>query len=87
MKRKSFDQFVQIGYLYDARSEKVVNISIFNTTSLPQNLITSIDTKKIQNEFTLSNSFEEKCKKFGVSAELKLDILSGSINLSGSGKF
>ncbi|CAF0842560.1 unnamed protein product [Brachionus calyciflorus] len=75
---------VQLGYLYDVRSEKFVPMSILNSNQLDKVIIQTTDVPSIEYDYTLNDSYEEKFKKLEISPELKLDILCGLLN-TGSG--
>ena len=84
IKRKSTDLSGILGYLYDARKEKVISMSIFGK-DLPRELIESQETNNTDFKFDFSDSNEEKFKKLNIEAELKCDILCGMVKLEGSG--
>ncbi|RNA42114.1 neoverrucotoxin subunit beta-like [Brachionus plicatilis] len=80
LRRKCPGFNVQLGYLYDARSERVVNMSILNTQNLPQEKIQLTEIKNTRYEHTFNDSYKEKYN----NSELKLEIMCKSITLSGS---
>ena len=84
IERKSMGQSSYLGFLYDARNEKVLSMSIFNQ-ELPVSLIKFQETNNTYYEYDFNDSNEEKFSKLNVEAELKCDILSGLITLKGSG--
>ena len=87
MKRKSFGSTAYIGYMYDARKEEVLNMSIFTKSQLPPSLVQTYENPNTNYQFTFEDSNEEKFKNLNVQAELKVDILCGLVPLNGSGNY
>ena len=86
MKRKAIGRTCYLGYMYDARREEIINLSLFNDT-LPSELIESYETPNTRYDFTLADTYEEKFKKLSVDAQMKLNVLCGLFKLEGSGKY
>ena len=85
---KALGRSVHFGSFYDARTEQVITgINLFNVTKLPVNIIESIDNTKCTFTFIKENSFQEKLLKFDTNVSLKLSIVAGMVDLSGTAKF
>ncbi|KAF1956852.1 hypothetical protein CC80DRAFT_593539 [Byssothecium circinans] len=68
-----------IGYLYDARSEKVLMRSIFNTTTLPPESIVPSDKPGLTYKCTTTDSLEEKFSNLKISTEMGISVLCGML--------
>lgn len=84
LKRKCPGLSCSLGDLYDVRSEQQKHVSIF-IQNLPQERINSTKRSHTKYEYIKKDTYKEKFSKLDVNAELKLDIFSGSLKLSGSG--
>ncbi len=75
-----------LGQLYDARREAIVPLSLWNKKKLEDYVIKE---EKFNTAFTVSSrdSINDKCRLLNISAEAKLGILSGLVEVRGSGKY
>ena len=76
----------KLGELYDARSDRFLRLSLMKAV-VNESAITSTQNRETKLKYTLLNTFEEKFQNLDVSAEMKLSILGGLIELKGSGRF
>lgn len=76
----------RIGELYDARSDQFLHISM-TENNLPAEIIQSTENKHSNIKYLKMNTLEEKLTTLNVQAELKLSVLGGLVQVSGSGKF
>ena len=86
IKRKTFGRTASLGCLYDAHSDNILSLSIFNQ-SLSNELIQTVDTHFSDYKYSFSDSFEEKFSNLNVEAELKLSVMGGLFKLEGSAKY
>ncbi|XP_056374791.1 stonustoxin subunit alpha-like [Hyla sarda] len=76
-----------LGMLYDAREEKIIpGITLWNKDDLENNLSTR-PHNSTDFEVLTSDSFYDKSSALDLSGELKISVLSGMVNVGGSGKF
>jgi hypothetical protein len=86
IERSALGRVARLGDLYDARSDEFRGLNLFKT-KMPPSCVTVTDNPSCCNDFVYSETFNEKCEKLDVSAELKLSFLSGLITVDGSGKY
>ena len=86
IKRKTVGRAAILGCLYDARSDNICPLSIFQD-SLPDELIQTVDTHFSDIKYSLNDSLEEKFSNLNVEAELKLTLMCGLLSLEGSAKY
>ncbi|XP_063960606.1 uncharacterized protein LOC129268408 [Lytechinus pictus] len=84
--RASLGREAQLGDLYDIRTEKFLNESLF-ISKLEEEMVETMDIAETEIEMTISDSLEEKCKILDVEDELQLSVAVGMVELSGSGAF
>ncbi|XP_041472269.1 uncharacterized protein LOC121421583 [Lytechinus variegatus] len=84
--RASLGREAQLGDLYDIRTEKFLNESLF-ISKLEEDMVETMDIAETEIEITSSDSLEEKCKILDVEDELQLSVAVGMLELSGSGAF
>ena len=75
-----------LGDLYDLRSEKFLPLSLFKKP-LNNSMITTTGKSNTKLKYAFENTFKEKFDNFDISAELRVSILSGMLELEGSGKY
>ncbi|XP_056374790.1 neoverrucotoxin subunit alpha-like [Hyla sarda] len=79
-----------LGMLYDAREEKIIpGITLWNNEDLNINISTISVQSQNSTDFEVltSDSFYDKSSALDLSGELKISVLSGMVNVGGSGKF
>jgi hypothetical protein len=86
IKRKTFGRAASLGYMYDARSENVLSLSIFNQPLFDE-FIQTVDTNFSDYTYSFNDSYEEKFCNLNVEAELKLSVMAGLFQLEGSAKY
>ncbi|XP_063960602.1 uncharacterized protein LOC129267962 [Lytechinus pictus] len=84
--RASLGRKAQLGDLYDIRTEKFLNETLF-VSKLEDNMVETRDIAKTEIEITESDSWQEKCEKLGVEDALQLSVTVGMVELNGSGAF
>ena len=82
----SLGRAVQIGELYDARTDQFIRLLLFNDT-LPEDTIKSRDNFNTKSNYDITNKLDEKFNMMDISASLKVSVMSGLFTLEGSGKF
>jgi hypothetical protein len=86
IKRKTFDKSAALGTLYDARSDNLVSISLFDQ-QFPSDIIETVDIPATEFKYSFNHSFEEKFCNLNIEAELKLSVMCGLFKLEGSGMY
>nr|XP_054761543.1 uncharacterized protein LOC129267962 [Lytechinus pictus] len=84
--RASLGRKAQLGDLYDIRTEKFLNETLF-VSKLEDNMVETRDIAKTEIKMTGSDSLQEKCDKLDVEDALQLSVAVGMVELSGSGAF
>ncbi|CAF0904510.1 unnamed protein product [Adineta steineri] len=76
-----------LGMLYDTRNDKLIpNITLWDPQTLANHTI--IHKQPYTGyEIITEDSLQDKAHALGVEASLKLSLLSGLMNISGSGKY
>ena len=86
--REALGRVAEIGDLYDVTTDKFCGISMFRENIPPDSLALSVignDRSKISTSVT--SSLKEKLHILSVSADLKLSVLAGLIQLEGAAKY
>ena len=86
IERQSIGAFGTIGALYDARTDTLEGTNLFNKT-LPDTLVKTIDYAHSKYEIDLNNSQRETFNKLNIEASLRLSLLGGLVDISGSAKY
>ncbi|CAF4556673.1 unnamed protein product [Rotaria sp. Silwood2] len=86
IRRKALGRGGELGTLYDARTDKLLLGNIFNS-KLPEDALCEIDCHKSDFKYDESNSWSTTLEKLNIEAELKLNILSGQVDIEGNGKY
>ncbi|CAF1523415.1 unnamed protein product, partial [Rotaria sordida] len=84
--RKALGRAAQLGYLYDARTDKFCGLSLFKS-ELPATIISSKDDPDTYFDYDIQNTFEEKFDKLSLQVQLKVSVLARLFILEGSGKY
>ncbi|CAF2845263.1 unnamed protein product [Rotaria sp. Silwood2] len=75
-----------IGSLYDIRTDKLEGTNLFKK-KLPEEFINVRDNPHTDYELLFHNSQKETFNKMNIEASLKLSLLGGMINITGSAKY
>ncbi|CAF3572212.1 unnamed protein product, partial [Rotaria socialis] len=84
--RKALGRAALLGDLYDVRKEEFCGLSLLKS-ELPTTIISNMDVPSTRLEYDFSETFEEKCNKLDVQAQLRANVLAGLFVLEGSGKY
>ena len=86
VKKQSLGRVSHLGYLYDARSDSVLDFSVFNCDINPSAL-KKIDKPITDISYLICGSTGEMLQRLSVEKQLKLSVLSGLVSLDGSAKY
>ncbi|EGC40240.1 hypothetical protein DICPUDRAFT_25386 [Dictyostelium purpureum] len=86
LKKKSLGRTAFLGDQYDVRSDSFLTTNIFKD-QIPEEKIQTADVSDLSYEYFVSSSSQEKFSSLGVDANLKLSILSGLIEITGSASY
>ncbi|CAF1603644.1 unnamed protein product, partial [Didymodactylos carnosus] len=75
-----------LGSLYDVRTDRFSRETLFNDT-IPDVAIKTVDIPHTHYDYVEKDTYAEKFSKLNVEAALKVSILSGLVELEGSGKY
>ncbi|KAH3745119.1 Stonustoxin subunit alpha [Pelomyxa schiedti] len=78
---------IDIGCCYDARNEQFLRLSLWNPKSLEVLTSKPVYEGNQKMKVTIERDLSDRLSDLDVSAELKLSILAGLIDVSGSGAF
>jgi hypothetical protein len=84
--RQALGQVASLGSLYDARSDKIIPISIIGQAA-PQSSVDPTDKHKTHFEYINTDSYKDKLDKLNVDGQLSASFLAGLINVGGSGSY
>ncbi|KAH3762262.1 NADPH oxidase 4 [Pelomyxa schiedti] len=76
---------IEVGYCYDARSDRFWRVSLWNTSSLASLRPVPEASQKVK--VTIERDLSDRLDELDVSAELKLSLCAGMIDVSGSAHF
>ena len=78
----------QLGMLYDVRKvELIPGITLWDPKVLKDNIHSDENNRKTSYKVSTEDTLEEKSTMLGISAELKLSVLSGLVEVSGSAEY
>ncbi|EGC40243.1 hypothetical protein DICPUDRAFT_25410 [Dictyostelium purpureum] len=86
LKKKSLGRTAILGQLYDVRSDSFLNTNIFKD-QIPEENIQTANVSDLSYENFASSSSQEKFNSLGVDGNLKLSILCGLIDITGSASY
>lgn len=86
IERQAVGRLGYIGSLYDIRSDKMEGTNLFNR-KLPEEFINVTDSAHTEYELIYNNSQKEIFNKMNIDASLKLSLMGGLVNISGSAKY
>ncbi|EGC40241.1 hypothetical protein DICPUDRAFT_96288 [Dictyostelium purpureum] len=86
LKKKSLGRTAFLGELYDIRSDSFLYTNIFKD-QIPEEKIQNVDVSDLSYEYFDSSSSQEKFSSLGVDGNLKLSILCGLIDITGSASY
>ena len=86
IERKALGRHGIIGSLYDIRTDKLEGGNLFNS-KLPESFIEIQDSANVSYYTDLNNSQKETFNNMNIEASLKLSLLGGLIDISGSAKY
>ena len=84
--RPALGQVASLGMLYNARTEKFIPLSLFNT-GIPDSTFARTINDSATFAYSEGDSFTEKFSQMGFSPELQASFLSGMVSVDGSGSY
>ncbi|CAF1372540.1 unnamed protein product [Didymodactylos carnosus] len=88
LKLRALGRPFQLGMLYDARNDELIpGITLWNPTVLEKNIKSVDNTRETGYKISTEDTFEEKSSMLGINAELKLSVLAGLVEVSGSAEY
>ena len=84
--RRALGRSGQLGDLYDAHNDEFLTGNIFDN-QLPASVVLSEDSRDVTFKFDRQNNYSSTFNNLNMEAELKLNILSGILNVDGHGKY